>query len=100
MGVVTKGLFTGWVLVLSVAGAAAADSDPALIEAAKNQDIDAVQALLQDNADVNLSQADGATALAWVSYWDDLGTADLLLQAGADANLANDHGVTPAFAGL
>jgi ankyrin repeat protein len=95
MGVVTKGLLTGCILWLFVGSVAAADSDPALIEAAKNQDIEAVQALLQGNADVNRSQGDGATALAWASYWDDLETADLLLQAGADANLANDHGVAP-----
>lgn len=95
MRLATKGLITYCILLLSVAGAAANDSDPALIEAARNQDQEALRALLHGSADVNLPQADGATALAWASYWDDMETVDLLLQAGADANLANDHGITP-----
>lgn len=95
MGVVTKTLFAGGILLLSGAFGVAHASDPALIEAAKNQDRDALRVLLQESADVNAVQADGATALAWASYWDDLQTAELLIEAGADANLANDHGVTP-----
>src|SRR5258708_21551887 len=39
--------------------------------------------------DVNATQPDGATALAWASYWDDLETADLLIHAGAKPNIAN-----------
>ena len=44
--------------------------------------------------DVNVSQADGATALMWAAHWDDLRTADLLIRAGANVNAANDLGVT------
>ena len=95
MSIVTKGLFTCLIISLSFTSAAADISDPPLIEAVKERDQEAARELLQGDVDVNLSQADGATALAWASYWDDLETADLLIRAGADANIANEHGVTP-----
>ena len=79
----------------SVATLAAAADDLGLAEAAKNRDREAVRSLLQQQVDVNASQPDGATALAWAAHWNDLETADLLIGAGADANAANDYGVTP-----
>jgi len=81
-------------LLLLVSGLAAA-ADIRLVEAVKNQDRDTIRVLLQQHADVNTAQADGATALHWASYWDDLGTADLLIRARANVNVANDLGVTP-----
>ncbi len=77
------------------AGPPAANSDRQLVEAAKKQDRDAVQALLKQRVDVNTPQADGATALHWAAHWDDLDTADLLIRAGANVGAANDYGVTP-----
>jgi ankyrin repeat protein len=50
---------------------------------------------LQSRADVNATQPDGTTALAWAVYRDDLETAELLLSAGANASAANEYGVTP-----
>ena len=50
---------------------------------------------LLKTADVNGSQPDGATALAWAAHWDDVVLADLLLAAGANPNAANALGVTP-----
>ncbi len=92
----------GWWLALlfSVVGLMAADNEPrlvetGLVEAVKSQDQAAVRSLLQEHADVNAAQADGATALAWAAYRDDLATTDLLIRAGADVNAANDYGVTP-----
>ena len=91
-----KGL-VGWCLALlfSVASVMAAGNDLQLVEAAKQGDREAVRSLLQEHADVNAAQADGATALAWAAYRDDLATADLLIRAGASVNAANDYGVTP-----
>ncbi len=85
-----------WVIsLLMVVGLAATTMDLRLVEAAKNQDREAVRSLLKENVDVNAAQPDGATALAWAVYWDDLETAELLMGAGADLNAANDYGVTP-----
>src|SRR5579862_8451295 len=70
---------------------------PPLLDAAKNGDKDALRSLIQKKADVNVAEADGATALHWASYRDDLDSADLLIRAGANVNAANDLGVTPLW---
>jgi ankyrin repeat protein len=70
---------------------------PPLVDAAKSADWDALRALLQNEADVNAADADGATALHWSTYHDDLETAGLLIGAGAKVNAATDLGVTPLW---
>ena len=84
-----------WVISLLMVVGLAANVDLRLVEAAKNQDREAVRSLMKENVDVNATQPDGATALAWAVYRDDLETAELLIGAGADLNAANDYGVTP-----
>jgi len=54
-----------------------------------------VQSLLQQQADVNDTQGDGATALHWAVYQDDAETTAALIEAGAYVNVANNYGVTP-----
>ena len=54
-----------------------------------------VKSLLQQNADVNAPQADGATAIQWAVYHNDLDLADVLIAAGANVKLANRDGATP-----
>src|SRR5580658_760187 len=76
----------------------ASSARPALLDAAKNGDKDALRALLATKVDVNAAEADGATALHWVSYRDDLESADLLIRAGANVNAATDLGVTALWA--
>ena len=62
-------------LLLSVAGlGAAGGSDVA--DAVMRGDTAAVRALLKTKADVNATQADGATALHWAVYREDLATAE------------------------
>ncbi len=101
MSAKSKNLGSWWLaLLFSVASLMAADNEiplveAGLVEAAKQGDREAVRSLLQEHADVNAAQADGATALAWAAYRDDLETADLLIRAGADLNAANDYGVSP-----
>ena len=48
-----------------------------------------------DGLDVNETQADGTSALAWAVYHDDISSTELFLKFGADPNIANDLGVTP-----
>jgi ankyrin repeat protein len=92
---------TRWLRLLPVACAVfllgATAGRPALIDAAKNGDKEALRALLASKVDVNAAEADGATALHWASYRDDLESVDLLIRAGANVNAANDLGVTPLW---
>ena len=81
--------------LLMVVGAAAANDDLRLVDAAKNQDLQQVRSLLGGHPDVNVRSEDGSTALLWVAHWNDLQTAELLIKARADANLANDFRMTP-----
>jgi ankyrin repeat protein len=76
----------------------AGNDRPAIIDAAKNGNQEALRTLIQKRADVNALDGDGATALHWASYRDDLESADLLLRAGANVNTATDLGVTPLWA--
>jgi ankyrin len=85
-------------LALAVLLIGAGGDRPALVEAAKNGDREAVRTLLGRRVDVNAADADGATALHWASYRDDLESTELLLRAGAQVNAANDLGVTPLWA--
>jgi ankyrin repeat protein len=90
-----KHLLTTALIMAMVSLAAAADLR--LVDAVKSRDVDAVQALLKQHADVNAPQGDGATALHWAVHFDDLRIADLLIRGGARVNAANDTGVTPLF---
>ena len=80
-------------LVVSGSAAAAGKSDVA--DAAMKGDTAALRALVQQKADVNAPQVDGATALHWAVYRDDRDAADLLIKAGAKIDAANREGVTP-----
>jgi ankyrin repeat protein len=66
-------------------------------DAAMSGDRPAVQSLVQQKADVNAVQADGATAIQWAAYRDDLEMADVLIAAGADIKVANREGATPLY---
>lgn len=81
------------VLVLSLISVAAGRSDVA--DAAMRGDAAAVRTLVAQKADVNATQADGATALHWAVHHGDRELVDLLVQAGANVKAANRIGVTP-----
>jgi ankyrin repeat protein len=83
--------------VLFLFAAPSAADQPPLITAARNADVATVRALLQQNADVNAAEGDGATALHWASYRDQVEMADLLIRSGARVNAANDLGATPLW---
>ncbi|HEY1753945.1 MAG TPA: ankyrin repeat domain-containing protein [Bryobacteraceae bacterium] len=67
----------------------------AVADAAMHGDKAAVRALVQQKADVNAPQVDGATALHWAVRADDLELTDLLLRSGAHVSAANAEGATP-----
>jgi ankyrin repeat protein len=82
------------VVMLSGAGLAAGSE---VADAAMNQNKAAVRSLIDQRADVNAPQADGATALHWAVRWDDLEMVDLLLKSGANPKSSNRNGATPLF---
>jgi len=88
---------TGVVLVAWLASAVTAHAEvvPPLVQAARDGDRAAVQALLQQRVDVNVVAADGTTALHWSVRADDGETADALIRAGANVRARSMHGVTP-----
>lgn len=71
----------------------AAASD--IADAARAGDSDAVLELLAGDADPNLAQVDGTTALHWASRYDDIALAQALVEAGADAQARNRYDVSP-----
>src|SRR5258705_7772388 len=84
---------TALVVAAGMVGRAAGKSDVA--DAVMKGDKAALRALLQQNADVNAPQIDGATALHWAVYRDHLETAGLLIAAGAKVDAANREAFTP-----
>jgi uncharacterized protein len=82
-------------LILGYAGSATAQTEVA--DAAMRRDNAEVRRLVQSGADVQVAQADGATALHWAAYNGDVSMALLLLEAGADVAAANRNGSTPLW---
>jgi uncharacterized protein len=82
-------------LVMSVAAIARAASKSEVADAMMKGDQAALRTLLQQKADVNAPQVDGATALHWAVYRNDLDAAGQLIRAGAKVNVANREGLTP-----
>jgi ankyrin repeat protein len=66
-----------------------------VVTAAEKQDWPTVSAQVTAKADVNVTQADGATALHWSAYHDNADIVSQLLAAGAKADVANRYGITP-----
>jgi ankyrin repeat protein len=64
-------------------------------DAAMRGDKAALRSLIQQKADVNAPQVDGATALHWAVYGNDSEMFDLLIAAGARVDVRNREGVTP-----
>jgi uncharacterized protein len=92
-----KSVAAGWCLVslLTTASLAMAADDTRLAQAAKRHDLDAVRALIKQQASPNAALPDGATALHWAAQWDDFEMANALVVAKADVNIADVYGVTP-----
>ena len=75
---------------------ALAKADVPLIDVVRSGDVAAVRALLDQTADVDVTSADGATALHWAVHEDRVAIVELLLDAGADVTATNRYGVSAA----
>jgi uncharacterized protein len=82
-------------LVLAIAAGPRLSAAGTVADLAMVGDTTAIRAMLAQRADVNASQADGATALHWAVYRNDLALAKLLIEAGANVKAANRDGATP-----
>ncbi len=67
---------------------------PVVVEMAKQQQWDALSALLADGLDANAVYGDGSTALHWAAYHNEADALRALLAAGAAMDAATDLGVT------
>ncbi len=81
-------------LITAVVGYAAG-ADPALVTAAKNDDVQAVRALLSKHVNVNEPARDGSTALLWAVYNGNADATRALIAAGSPINAPNHYGITP-----
>jgi ankyrin repeat protein len=90
--------WVGLLLAASVCLDAAVLAGPSssVVEAAKSGDLKALQAAIAQ-ADVNLPEADGTTALHWAVKRGDMASVDLLLKAGAKVEATTRYGVTPLY---
>ena len=82
-------------LLLPVAAFSAGPAEVA--DAVMRGDEASVRQLIEQRADVNAPQADGATALHWAVFHSDQEMVDLLLRAGANPKAANREGSTPLW---
>src|SRR5580704_7973713 len=90
-----RGYWSGALLLLPIALFGGGPSDVA--DAVMHGDPVAARKLIEQHADVNAPQADGATALHWAVFRSDKEMVDLLLGAGANAKAANREGSTPLW---
>lgn len=90
----------GLAVLLMLLGTRLDAADPkggALLDAAKQGNQTAVQALIRQGADVNTADVDGMTPLHWAAQADDLRTAALLIAGGANVNAVTRHGIAPLW---
>ena len=84
-------------LLLCISGLNLAAGRSDVADAVMRGDQAAIRTLLQQKADVNAPQVDGATALHWAVYRNNLETLDLLIHAGAKVDVKNRVGISPLY---
>jgi ankyrin repeat protein len=81
---------------LALAANAFAAKSP-VADAAMAGNREAVRELIEQKADVNAPQADGATAIQYAAYRNDLELAGMLIAAGADVKARSREGATAMY---
>jgi ankyrin repeat protein len=83
--------------VACLASPGAQGTDTRLIQAVKQEDVEAVRALLKQRVDVHATENDGFSALHWAAQRDNLQLVNLLLDAGADPRANSRYRVSPLY---
>ncbi|PYQ77223.1 MAG: hypothetical protein DMG01_15560 [Acidobacteria bacterium] len=91
----TRVIMSATTMMILVASIASGATKSPVADAVMNGDKTALRTLLQQKADVNAPQVDGATALHWAVYRGDVDAVNQLVRAGATIDAANREGVTP-----
>ena len=69
--------------------------DLRLIEAVQNRDHSQIKALMKQPIDLDITQPNGTTALAWAVHLQDHAIAKLLLTAKVNVNTRDEYGDSP-----
>jgi uncharacterized protein len=85
----------GVALALVCASVSLGAGGPALVDAARNGDVNAVRSLLKGGADPNQAAADGSTAVHWAVHTDSLPMLNVLLAAGARPDAVTRYRIAP-----
>ena len=71
------------------------EPDRRLMDAVRRRDAAVFASLLRVKADINVTEADGSSVLAWAIHLGERDMASSLIRAGAKVNTANVYGETP-----
>jgi Zn-dependent protease with chaperone function len=66
-----------------------------LMRAAYNDDVEQINQLISEGADLEAKDIEGSTALDWAVYGYSYEAAETLLEAGANPNTSDEYGSTP-----
>jgi ankyrin repeat protein len=84
-----------WLVIVAPAVRGQVAGDTLLVSAAREDDAQAVRALIAQRANVNEPARDGSTPLLWAVYHSNVDMARMLLAAGAAVDAPNRFGMTP-----
>lgn len=73
---------------------------PPLMKAASDNDIELMEKLLQEGADIHEKDSEGSTALHWAVFDGQYEAAKFLLEKGADPNTVDVYDSTPLITAL
>lgn len=94
--VLLKGIFVFFMpCVVFAQQSQTASLENRLLTEVQRNNIQAVESLIAQGADVNVAGNDGSTPLLWAVYQHEFPIVQALINAGAEVNISNRYGVSP-----